>query len=110
MKKQNFSLFNKEIEEYLEKRVETLVKKNMVIHRELNMRYLAKNLPKFIGEDRLLTSEEVMEMLQISRQTLGRRIKDGVLIPTNPDATKSYRFKKSDVINYIERKGADYVR
>jgi predicted site-specific integrase-resolvase len=72
------------------------------------MDYIFQNLSKFMGEDRLLTSEEVMNMLQISRQTLGRRIKAGILNPVNPEAKRNYRFKKSDVVNYIERKEVNY--
>jgi predicted site-specific integrase-resolvase len=49
-----------------------------------------------MGEDHLLTSEEVMNILQISRQTFGRRVKSGVLKPVNPEAKRHYRFKKSD--------------
>ena len=52
-----------------------------------------------MGEDRLLTSDEVVEMLQISHQTLGRRIKQGKLLPVNPEAKRNYRFKRSDVYN-----------
>ena len=68
--------------------------------------YIEKNLMKFMGEDRLLTSDEVAEMLQISHQTLGRRIKQGKLMPVNPEAKRNYRFKRSDVYNLIEKKGA----
>jgi predicted DNA-binding transcriptional regulator AlpA len=66
--------------------------------------YIVQNFSRFMGEDRLLTSEEVLNMLQISRQILGRRIKAGILNPVNLDAKRHYRFKKSDVVNYVERK------
>ena len=67
--------------------------------------YIEKNFAKFMGEDRLLTSKEVVEMLQISPQTLGRRVKQGKLVPVNPEATRNYRFKRSDVFQLIEKKG-----
>jgi predicted DNA-binding transcriptional regulator AlpA len=41
-----------------------------------------------MGEDRLLTSKEVVEMLQVSPQTLGRRIKQRKLVPVNPEAKR----------------------
>ena len=66
--------------------------------------YIEKNFMKFMGEDRLLTSDEVVEMLQISHQTLGRRIKQGKLVPVNPEAKRNYRFKRSDVYKLIENK------
>ncbi|MCS2957670.1 helix-turn-helix domain-containing protein [Bacteroides salyersiae] len=65
--------------------------------------YIEKNFTKFMGEDRLLTSDEVVEMLQISHQTLGRRIKQGKLLPVNPEAKRNYRFKRSDVYKLIEK-------
>ena len=97
---------SKELDEQLNERVETLVKVYIIKQRKrLIMDYISQNFSKFMGEDRLLTSQEVMNMLQISRSTLGRRVEDGVLVPTNPEAKRNYRFKKSDVINCIEGKG-----
>jgi len=97
---------NKEVDEQLTKRVDFLVKVSIIKNRKRwIMDYFSENLSKFMGEDRLLTSDEVMNMLQISRQTLGRRIKNGVLTPVNPDAKRNYRFMKSEVVNYIEGKG-----
>ena len=89
------------LDEQLEKKVEILVRRYIKKHRkELIQDYISENFSKYMAEDRLLTSEEVMNMLQIS---LGRRIKDRVLIPTNPEAQRNYRFIKSDVVSYIER-------
>jgi len=105
MNTKNISLFSKEFDEQLEKEVERLVIKYLGKYRKKFIEdYISRNFKKFMGEDRLLTSEEVMNMLQISRQTLGRRMKDRVLIPVNPEAKRNYRFMKSDVINYINRK------
>ena len=95
---------NRELDEQLRKRVEALVKVYLVKHRKrLIEDYISENFSKFMGEDRLLTSDEVMNMLQIARQTLGRRIKAGLLNPVNPEAKRNYRFMKSDVVDYIER-------
>ena len=105
----NFMFINKKIDERLKKRVNTLVKEYLVKNRKLLIEdYIDKKFSKYMDEDRLLTSEEVMNMLQISRQTMGRRIKAGVLKPVNPEATRNYRFRKSDVVNYIERKGVHH--
>jgi len=104
-KKLNFHFICKELDEQLKTRVDFLVKVSLVKNRKKFIEdYISQNFSKFMGEDRLLTSEEVMNMLQISRQTLGRRVKSGVLNPVNPDAKRNYRFMKSDVINYIQRK------
>jgi len=109
MIKKSIKFINKELDEQLSERVETLVKVYIIKHRKwLIEDYISQNLSKFMGEDRLLTSEEVMNMLQISRQTLGRRVKAGALNPVNPEAKRNYRFKKNDVINYIERKGVSH--
>ena len=109
-KKNDFLFFNKAVDEQLKKRVDILVKVSLVNNRKQFIEgYILQNLSRFMGEDRLLTSKEVMNMLQISRQTLGRRVEAGVLVPTNPEAKRNYRFRKSDVINYIERKGVHHV-
>jgi len=100
-----FQFIGKELDEQMEKTVKTLVIKYLGKYRKILVEdYISKNFSKFMGEDRLLTSEEVMNLLQISRQTLGRRVKDRVLIPVNPEVKRNYRFKKNDVINYINRK------
>jgi len=106
MKKTNgFMFITKELDEQLKTRVDFLVKVSLVKNRKKFIEdYISLNFSKFMGEDRLLTSEEVMNMLQISRQTLGRRVKDRVLIPVNSEVKRNYRFKKNDVINYINRK------
>jgi excisionase family DNA binding protein len=95
-----------EMDEMLKQRVDYLVKISLINQRKRWISdYIEKNFTKFMGEDRLLTSDEVAEMLQISHQTLGRRIKQGKLIPVNPEAKRNYRFKRSDVYKLIEKKG-----
>lgn len=90
----------------LKQRVDYLVKISLINQRKRWIAdYIEKNFTKFMGEDRLLTSDEVVEMLQISHQTLGRRIKQGKLLPVNPEAKRNYRFKRSDVYKLIEKKG-----
>lgn len=93
------------MDEILKQRVNHLVKISLINQRKRWISdYIEKNFMKFMGEDRLLTSDEVVEMLQISHQTLGRRIKQGKLIPVNPEAQRNYRFKRSDVYRLIEKK------
>lgn len=95
-----------EMDQILSKRVNTLVKTYIIKHRKRWISdYIERNFNKFMGEDRLLTSNEVADMLQISHQTLGRRIKQGKLSPINPEAKRNYRFKRSDVYKLIEKKG-----
>ena len=95
-----------EMDEMLKQRVDYLVKISLINERKRWISdYIEKNFTKFMGEDRLLTSDEVVEMLQISHQTLGRRIKQGKLLPVNPEAKRNYRFKRSDVYKLIEKKG-----
>lgn len=95
-----------EMDEMLKQRVDYLVKISLINQRKRWIsNYIEKNFTKFMGEDRLLTSDEVVEMLQISHQTLGRRIKQGKLLPVNPEAKRNYRFKRSDVYKLIEKKG-----
>jgi len=104
-KNESFSSILKELDEWLPKKVETLVKVSLVKNRKRYiMDYIDKNFSKFMEENRPLTSKEVMNMLQLSRQTLGRRIKAGVLKPVNPEAKRNYRFMKNDVVNLIQRK------
>lgn len=95
-----------EMDEMLKQRVDHLVKISLINQRKLWIAdYIEKNFAKFMREDRLLTSKEVVEMLQISVQTLSRRIKQGKLVPVNPESTRNYRFKRSDVFQLIEKKG-----
>ena len=95
-----------EMDEMLKQRVDYLVKISLINQRKRRISdYIEKNFTKFMGEDRLLTSDEEVEMLQISHQTLGRRIKQGKLLPVNPEAKRNYRFKRSDVYKLIEKKG-----
>ena len=94
------------MDQMLSKRVNALVKTYIIKHRKRWISdYIERNFNKFMGEDRLLTSNEVADMLQISHQTLGRRIKQGKLSPINPEAKRNYRFKRSDVYKLIEKKG-----
>ena len=107
MKKKNETIFIcQEMDGMLKQRVDYLVKISLINQRKRWIAdYIEKNFTKFMGEDRLLTSDEVVEMLQISHQTLGRRIKQGKLLPVNPEAKRNYRFKRSDVYKLIEKKG-----
>ena len=107
MKVKNETIFIcQEMDEMLKQRVDYLVKISLINQRKRWIaNYIEKNFTRFMGEDRLLTSDEVVEMLQISHQTLGRRIKQGKLIPVNPEAKRNYRFKRSDVYKLIEKKG-----
>jgi len=104
MKKENVFI-SSELDRMLSQRVDILVKVSIIKHRKkLISDYIANNLSKFMGVDRLLTSNEVCEMLQISHQTLGRRIKQGKLLPVNSEIKRNYRFKRSDVISLIDSK------
>lgn len=95
-----------EMDEMLKQRVDYLVKISLINQRKRWIAdYIERNFAKFMGEDRLLTSKEVVEMLQISVQTLSRRIKQGKLVPVNLEAKRNYRFKRSDVYKLIEKKG-----
>ena len=107
MKTKNETIFIcQEMDGMLKQRVDYLVKISLINQRKRWIAdYIEKNFTKFMGEDRLLTSDEVVEMLQISHQTLGRRIKLGKLLPVNPEAKRNYRFKRSDVYKLIEKKG-----
>lgn len=63
-----------EMDEMLKQRVDYLVKISLINQRKRWIAdYIEKNFAKFMGEDRLLTSKEVVGMLQISVQTLSRR-------------------------------------
>ena len=95
-----------ELDDKLKKRVKALVVEYLAHNRKkLISDYIEREMKRFMGEDRLLTSDEVMNMLRISRQTLYRRIKHGILKPVNPDAKRNYRFEKSEVDNYIKNGG-----
>jgi predicted DNA-binding transcriptional regulator AlpA len=103
--KRNFKCLDNETNEQWKQTIEMLIIAYLVKHRKRFIEnYITQNFSVLMGEDRLLTSEEVLKMLQISRQTLGRRIKAGLLVPTNPEAKRNYRVKKSAVVNYIDRK------
>ena len=69
-KTENFLFINKELDEQLKKRIESLVLVCIIKNRKRwILNYLGQNLTKFMGEDRLLTSDEVMDMLQIDRKS-----------------------------------------
>ena len=86
-----------EMGEMLKQRVDYLVKISLINQRKRWIAdYIEKNFTK--------TSDELVEMLQISHQTLGRRIKQGKLTPVNSEAKRNYRFKRSDVYRLIEKK------
>ena len=52
-------------------------------------------------ENEYLNNKETMEMLKITTlPTLRQRIKDGLKVSSGEGRTR--RFKKSDVINYLE--------
>jgi predicted DNA-binding transcriptional regulator AlpA len=103
--KRNFKGLDSETNEQWKKTIETHVMAYLINHRErLIGDYIAQNFSKLMSQDRLLTSKEVENMLQISSSTLGRRIKAGILKPVSPDAKRNYRFRKSDILNYIEGK------
>ena len=100
----------REIDEQLKKRIAGLTVHYLVKNREkLISDYIEREMKRFMGEDRLLTSDEVMNMLRISRQTLYRRIKHGILKPVNPDAKRNYRFEKSEVFKCIDKEGGTNV-
>ena len=106
MKKSESIFICSQVDKMLIQRVDALVKVSIIKHRKRwIMDYIEKNFLKYTGEDHLLTSDEVVEMLQISHQTLGRRIKQGKLIPVNLEAKRNYRFNRSDVFKSIEMKG-----
>ena len=101
-------LINPEFDKKLRKWVANNVKAYMIANRKrLILDYIVENLPTLLAEDRLLTAEEVRNMLQISPATLGRRVKSGVLVPVNPKERRNYRFLKSEVINSIKKGGKD---
>ena len=107
--KRNFNGLDSETNEQWKKTIEAHVIACIVNHRERFIGdYIKQNFSKLMAEDHLLTSEDVMKKLKISRQTLGRRIKAGILKPVNPEAKRNYRFQKSDIKNYIEGKEKHY--
>jgi len=96
-----WTFFSKEMDNELKKRVDLLTKVYLVKNRKkLIDEFIKENFCKLMGNDRPLTSKEVMDMLQISRATFSRRIKLGKLKPINPNE-KVHRFLRSEVINFI---------
>jgi predicted DNA-binding transcriptional regulator AlpA len=112
MKNEKKLLFiNEEMDNELKKRIDVLVRVSLVKNRKRFIEeFISRNFCKFMGQDRPLTSNEVMEMLQISRATLNRRIKSQKINPINPDE-RIHRFLKSEVVESISsKKGGSYVR
>ena len=105
------SFFSKEMKNELMWTIDIQVRVYLAKHRKRFIAdYIRENFSKFIGEDRPLTSKEVMNMLQISRATFCRRIKLGKLKPINPNE-KVHRFLRSEVIEQINsRKEGQNVR
>ncbi len=95
----------------LKRRIDVLVRTYFAKHRKKFIAdYIEANFSKFMGEDRPLTSKEVMDMLQISRATLNRRINMEKIKPVNPDE-RVHRFLRSEVIEHLNsRKGGRYDR
>lgn len=92
--------FCKEADELLKERVNVLVKAYAIKYaRKFVKEYIAENLSVILSDAEYLTSKEVMSVLKISRSTLNRRIKNGELNPVNPEASRNYRFIKSEVYN-----------
>jgi len=87
----------------LEHAVEVLMLKYLVKYRKKFIEeYISSNFSKFMGENRPLTSQEVMDILLISRQTLSRWIKEGKIKPINSESGRHYRFKRDDIDRLIE--------
>ena len=98
---------SKELDDQLKRRVDVLVRQYLAIHRkQFIANYIKTNFSKFMGEDRPLTSKEVMDMLQISRATLNRRIKSKVIRPINPNE-KVHRFLRSEIVECISSRKSD---
>lgn len=90
----------KEADELLRKRVDLVAKAYVAKYaRKYIKEFVAENLSILLSESEFLTSSEVMRILKISRSTLNRRIKSGVLRPINPEADRNYRFVKKEVYN-----------
>lgn len=97
-KSEGVSYLTIEFKNELKKEIDKLVKVYLAKNRKKFIgEYIAAHITKFMGDDRPLTSKEVMDMMQISRATLNRRIKTGKLKPLNPDE-RNYRFMKSDIV------------
>jgi len=99
--KNKMSFFSKEMTKELEWKIDIYVRVYLAKHRKRFIaEYIKENFSKLSGEDRALTSKEVMDMLQISRATFSRRIKLGKLKPINPNE-RVHRFLRSEVVNFI---------
>jgi len=109
--KNEMTFFGKEMKNELKWTIDILVRVYLAKHRKRFIaEYIKENFSKFIGEDRPLTSKEVMYMLQISRATMNRRIKSGKLTPVNSDE-RVHRFLRSEVIEHLNsREGGRYDR
>ena len=111
MLKNEFLFINEQLDNDLKKRIDALARVFLVKNRKKFIDdYIERNFTKLMGENRPLTSKEVMNMLQISRATFCRRIKLGKLKPINPNE-KVHRFLRSEVIEQINsRKEGQNVR
>lgn len=61
-----------------------------------------KNFKKFIKEDSSLKAKEVMELLDISRQTLSNYVKQG-LIKIDTVINGKYRYNKNSVFALLNK-------
>ena len=111
MIKKEFMFINEQLDNDLKNRIDVLARVFLVKNRKKFIDdYIERNFTKLMGENRPLTSKEVMEMMQISRSTLNRRIKSGKLKPINPDE-KNHRFLRSELVeNLNSKKGGNYGR
>lgn len=104
--KRNFKGLDSETNEQWKKTIETHVIAYLLNHREkLIGDYIAQSFSKLMSQERLLTSEEVMGILHISKSTMGRLRKAGLLTPVNPKSGRHFKYKKSDIDEYIKKKG-----
>ena len=111
MIKKEFMFINEQLDNDLKNRIDVLARVFLVKNRKKFIDdYIERNFTKLMGENRPLTSKEVMEMMQISRSTLNRRIKSGKLKPINPDE-KNHRFLRKELVeNFNSKKGGNYGR
>lgn len=92
--------FCKEADDLLKERLDVLAKAYVIKYARLFVKeYITENLSVILSDSEYLTSKDVMNILRISRSTLSRRIRNGELNPVNPEASRNYRFIKSEVYN-----------
>ena len=61
-----------------------------------------------MAELKYLTSEEVLQLLRISKPTLTRWVRDGI-IPAVRLGPRQLRFPKADLLNWVESQRTDRV-